>query len=74
MKLDLSNNFTFRRSRRLPGATHKFLVVLVPAFGNHLSVVSCRFYFLKLCKLNVYKTMSDFLKIARCYRERWGPS
>ena len=64
----------FPRSRRLPGATHKFLVVLVPTFGNHLSVVNCRFYFSKFCKLNVHKTMSDFLKIARCYRERRGTS
>ena len=32
------------------------------------------FLFLKFCRLNVYKAMSDFLKIARCYRERRGPS
>ena len=71
--LDLSNNFTFRRSCQLPGATHKFLFVLVPTFGYHLSVVNCRFYFLKFCRLKVYKTMSDFLKVARFSRERRGP-
>ena len=36
--LDLRNNFTFRRSLRLPGATHKFLVVLVHTFRSYLSV------------------------------------
>lgn len=49
-----------------------FLVVLVRAFGYHLSVVNCRFYFLRFSRLNAYKIFERLLEIARGYRQRLG--
>lgn len=70
--LDLRNNSTFRRSFRLPGATHKFLVVLLHTFRSHLSVFNCRRISWSPVDLLRTDSMGDFLKIVRCYRERLG--
>ena len=48
------------------------LVVLVRAFGYHLSVVNCRFYFLRFSRLNAYKIFERLLEIARGHRQRLG--
>ena len=70
--LDLRNNFTFRRSCRLPVAAHKFLVVLVPTFGYHLNVVNCHFYFLKFSRPNKYKIYGRFLENCQALQTRMG--